>query len=119
MKRKATSLKVAVESMEMVVRRIVGRDLDAVVDTASTSFHGMRDGVKARMWIMCNLKCSPRMQYFVAEDGGRVVGYILWVERGGFREEAALELERIAVHPEFRGRGVAAELIKRSLEEVH
>jgi len=104
--------------MGLVVRRMVEGDLDSVVDIASKSFHGMRDRAKARMWIECNLRCSPRMQYFVAEDGGRILGYILWVERGGFREEAVLELEQIAVRPEFRGQGVATELIKRSLGEV-
>jgi hypothetical protein len=61
---------------------MVEGDLDSVVDIASMSFHGMRDRAKARMWIACNMSCSHRMQYFVAEDGGRILGYILWVEMG-------------------------------------
>ena len=103
----------------MKIRRMVEDDLEDVVEIASLSFHGMRDREKARKWIECNMRCYPRMQYFVAEDEeGRVLGYILWVEKGGFREKAVLELEQIAVKPGFRGRGIGTKLVLDSLEEM-
>lgn len=58
------------------------------------------------------------MQYFVAEHGGNVIGYILWVQKSGFRREAVLELEQIAVHPEFQGLGIGETLIRNSLIEM-
>jgi len=102
----------------MIVRRMTKKDIEDVVEIAALSFHGMRDREKGRKWIECNFNCYPRMQYFIAEEDGRVVGYILWVEKGGFREEAVLELEQIAVRPECRGRGIGTALIKESLEEM-
>jgi ribosomal protein S18 acetylase RimI-like enzyme len=47
-----------------------------------------------------------------------VIGYVLWTQKSGFRTEAVLELEQIAVSPEHQGRGVAEALIRRSLRAV-
>ncbi|MDG6913393.1 MAG: GNAT family N-acetyltransferase, partial [Nitrososphaerota archaeon] len=58
------------------------------------------------------------MEYWVIESDGQVNGYILWSEKGGFREQAVLELEQIAVQKQVRGQGMGRELILRSLEEV-
>jgi ribosomal protein S18 acetylase RimI-like enzyme len=74
--------------------------------------------MKPKKWIKCNFKVFPRMQYFVAQFKGKVLGYILWVEKGGFRKNAVLELEQIAVHPDYRGIGIGTKLIKESLKEL-
>jgi ribosomal protein S18 acetylase RimI-like enzyme len=54
----------------------------------------------------------------VAESDLSVVGYILWMERGGFRRESVWELEQIAVSPSHRSQGIGAQLIVRSLSEI-
>ncbi|HEY4523795.1 MAG TPA: GNAT family N-acetyltransferase [Candidatus Paceibacterota bacterium] len=69
-------------------------------------------------WLRCNFAAFPRMQYFVAEMSNNVIGYILWVQKSGFRQNVVLELEQIAILPFFQGRGFAAILISQSLMEV-
>jgi len=69
-------------------------------------------------WIAASANAGPRMNYFVAEQGGELLGYILWMEKGGFREEAVLELEQIGVHTDYRRNGVGAKLITESLTTV-
>jgi putative acetyltransferase len=56
----------------------------------------------------------------VAESGGRVVGHIFFspvsIESGAETSEA-IALAPMAVLPEFQGRGVGSELVRRGLEE--
>lgn len=85
---------------------------------ASQCFSGMRDIKKARLWINCNLQAFPRARYFAAKDGQKIIGYILWLEKGGFRKEAVLELEQIAVQSASQGQGVATQMIKDSLASI-
>jgi ribosomal protein S18 acetylase RimI-like enzyme len=58
------------------------------------------------------------MQYWVAVSAGEVVGYILWLEKGGFRTDAVLELEQVAVRATLRGKGIGEALIRASLDEL-
>ncbi|MBS7609595.1 GNAT family N-acetyltransferase [Candidatus Bathyarchaeota archaeon] len=104
---------------EIKIKLMDHSQVDEVAYIASISFAGMKDLSKARLWIACNLNAFPRCQYYVAEGkDGHIHGYILWIEKGGFREEAVWELEQIAVHPECRGRGIGSKLIKDSLKEI-
>ncbi|MCH7828837.1 GNAT family N-acetyltransferase [Patescibacteria group bacterium] len=73
----------------------------------------------AREWIEANWKAAPRTSYFVLiDEEGQVEGYILWLEKGGFRKEAVLELEQIAVIPSQRGRGGGRTLIQQTLPQL-
>ncbi|CCN70093.1 3-oxoacyl-(Acyl carrier protein) synthase (fragment) [Vibrio nigripulchritudo SFn118] len=49
-----------------------------------------------------------------------MVGYIIWVQKSGFRPEAVLELEleQLAVSPKSQGQGIGRMLIKKSLPLV-
>ncbi len=93
-------------------------DVADMVKVYLDCFKGMRDPKDVGKWITCNFKAYPRMQYFVADADGKVVGYILWVEKGGFRKEAVLELEQIGVLSDYRGKGIGSKLVVKSLEEL-
>ena len=69
-------------------------------------------------WIACNFAAFPRMQYFVAEINGKIVGFILWIHKAGFRPQAVLELEQIGVGPDHQGRGIGERLIRESWSVV-
>ncbi len=104
--------------MDLIIRRMRENDIDGMIKVYLDCFKGMKDPEIVEKWIKCNFNAYPRMQYFVAEMDRRVVGYILWVEKGGFREEAVLELEQIGVLSGYRGQGIGSKLIMESLGEM-
>lgn len=69
-------------------------------------------------WLKCSLEASPRHMIFVAEHEHQVIGYINWVQKKGFRRQALLELEQLAVLPYKQNQGIGTQLIKKSLELV-
>ena len=74
----------------------------------------------SKEWIESNSKAYPRVQYYVAENlEKQIVGYIQWVQKSGFRHEVVLELEQLAVLPEYHGKGIGTKLIKESLPQLN
>ena len=69
-------------------------------------------------WITCLYNSFPRSMCYVAEIEEAIAGYIIWTQKSGFRNEVVLELEQIAVHPEYRNKGIARNLIQVSLSLV-
>ncbi|WP_295892217.1 GNAT family N-acetyltransferase [uncultured Vibrio sp.] len=69
-------------------------------------------------WLTCNLNAFPRYLIYVAEDSEDILGYIIWVQKSGFRPEAVLELEQLAVTPKSQGKGIGRKLIVDSLPQV-
>lgn len=57
------------------------------------------------------------LRYLVAVEEGQVAGLISWVPHGLPKHQLA-ELDRIAVAPQFRGKGIAAELCRALLEDA-
>ena len=55
--------------------------------------------------------------YLVAVEGGQVVGLTSWMTHG-LPKHGLAELDRIAVSPAMRGRGVAAELFQALLADA-
>ncbi len=105
-------------TMKSDIRKLSKKDIKKVAAIASKNFSGLKDIKKAHLWIRCNFLSFPRMQYYVAELKKEVVGYILWSEKGGFRENAVFELEQIAVAEKFRNRGIGKALISKSLSGI-
>ena len=98
------------------VRAAREEDLASIASIASEAFSGLRPTAEGLRWVEACWRAAPRMQYWVATASGAVVAYILWLEKGGFRREAVLELEQVAVRSELRGQGVGEALIRASLE---
>jgi ribosomal protein S18 acetylase RimI-like enzyme len=69
-------------------------------------------------WLHCNFNAAPRCLSFVAIVNDQVVGYIMWMQKSGFRSEVVLELEQMAVKPECQGQGIGRKLIMESLPLV-
>lgn len=69
-------------------------------------------------WLECNFNAFPRFLSFVAETDDAIVGYITWSQKSGFRPDAVLELEQIAVLPEHHNKGIGKGLIQSSLPLV-
>lgn len=71
------------------------------------------------VWVSCNFAAFPRIMLFVARDEkDRVVGYIQWIQKSGFRRQAVMELEQIAVLASYQGKGIGTQLIQESLKQI-
>ncbi len=97
------------------VRFMAKADLDGAVLVHQATFVRQQN---SKDWLQCNLSASPRFLNFVAESEGEIVGYIIWVQKSGFRSEAVLELEQLAVLPSAQGKGLGKKLILDSLPQV-
>ena len=101
--------------MKTIIRNMVENDIPAVARVHSLAFARQRHSDK---WIECNFRAHPRIQYYVAIQDTEIVGYIEWIIKSGFRPEAVLELEQIAVLPSKQGKGIGRLLIDGSLPKV-
>lgn len=101
--------------MEVKIQPLKKENIKEVAQIANKCFRGYGSLKGAAKWFTCNFSAFPRAQYFVAKEKGKALGYILWLEKGGFRKEAVWELEQIAVSQDCQGRGVATKLILDSL----
>ncbi len=103
---------------ELRIRPAREEDLGTLAEIGAEAFSGMRPVAVAERWFRACWAAQPRMRYWVAERPGGVVGYILWMEKGGFRAEAVVELEQVAVRSAERDRGIGGELVRKSLDEL-
>ncbi len=101
--------------MKLKITPLKKSEIKEIAKIASENFSGLKDFKKAVKWITCNFRAFPRMQYFSAKSKNKILGYILWVEKGGFREKAVWELEQLAIKKELQKKGIGTELIKKSL----
>lgn len=99
----------------MEVRRLKEGDIQSVATVHREAFTRHHE---SEQWVRCNFDAYPRIQLFVAPAEGRIRGFVMWTQRSGFREKSVLELEQIAVHPDYQGRGIGTRLIEDSLPVV-
>ena len=99
----------------MKIRFMAKSDLEGAASVHKLAFIRQKNSLE---WIKCNFNAFPRFLNFVAEKNGEVAGYIIWVQKSGFRPEAVIELEQLAVLPNFQGQGIGRKLINESLPLV-
>lgn len=102
-------------------------DLNTAAEVHRLAFPRQNDSCQ---WLSSSLAAGPRIMPFVLMLRGQVEGYILWslkswgslksggAQKSGFRSETVLELEQIAIHPDYRHQGLGAQLIRQSLPLV-
>ncbi|GED17689.1 alanine acetyltransferase [Aneurinibacillus migulanus] len=91
-------------SDECIIRRMEMKDLDGIEEVERLSFQTpwSRDS------FINELKQNVFARYFVAEKGGRIVGYGgMWL----VLDEA--HITNVAVHPDYRGRYLGEKLMHR------
>lgn len=98
--------------VKMIIRFMDSADLKSAAQIHQLTFPRQRNSLE---WLQCNLNATPRFLNFVVVVNHHIVGYIIWVQKSGFRSEAVIELEQLAVHPHFQGQGIARKLINESL----
>ena len=58
------------------------------------------------------------MMFVARDEKDKIIGYIQWIQKSGFRSEAVVELEQIAVLKIQQTKGTGTLLIKKSLEFI-
>lgn len=97
------------------IRQMTVKDIDEVANIHRAAFARQH---RSKEWISANFAAFPRMQYYVATMSDVIYGFIHWTQKSGFRNEVVLELEQIAVAPEYQGKGLGGALIDESLPLV-
>ena len=90
-------------------------DLDKAALVHAEAFPRQRQSKK---WLFWSIRAVPRTLCYVVEQDNQIHGYIIWAQKSGFRPEAVVELEQIAVHPHQQNTGIGQYLIEQSLEMV-
>lgn len=102
--------------MPVIILRMHEDDINAVAKVHSEQFPRQKDSIK---WISCNFAAFPRILMFVARDEkDKVIGYIQWIQKSGFRQQSVIELEQIAVLKSQQHKGIGTLLIQKSLRYV-
>lgn len=99
----------------MIIRSMRNEDISNVAKVHGEAFPRQ---LLSEKWIACNFNAYPRTKYFVAEDKEKIVGFVQWIEKSGFRKEVVLELEQIAVLSSKQKQGVGSSLITQSLKMI-
>lgn len=101
----------------MDIRKAAIKDLDGIVQIALDCFpDDNKSEDKSRAWHKSGLlEDNKKMEYWVAEDQGQIIGYISWYLKGGF-DSGVCELEQVGVHYSQQGQGVGTQLIKESFK---
>lgn len=99
----------------LTVRRMASADLPQAAEVHRLAF--VRQA-RSEEWLRSNLNAEPKTFCYAAFYDPHCVGYIIWSQKAGFRPEAVLELEQIAVRPDHHGKGIGKALITRTLPLV-
>ncbi len=100
---------------DVIIRRMREQDIEQAAEVHAAAFPRQ---TFSKEWIQCGFGAFPKIQFFVAEHDAQIVGVIFWTEKSGFRKEAIVELEQIAVRPSLHGQGIGTALIQQSLPSV-
>lgn len=101
---------------DYLVRRMEERHIEDVVGISEAVFSRQLEPFK---WVDGNFRHDRRFQYFVADNGYAVLGFILWREDGGHRaEHPVLVLETLGVAPECQRNGIGKRLIMESYQRI-
>lgn len=100
----------------ITIRAMQLDDIDSVAHVHNEAF---KRQLSSKKWVSCNFSAYPRIMMHVAvADENKIVGYIQWIQKSGFRNDAVIELEQIAVLPDHQGNKIGTKLIETSLKSI-
>jgi ribosomal protein S18 acetylase RimI-like enzyme len=97
----------------MNIRIATDHDIDSISQIYLRCFPNERNHL---LWITSSFNSFPRGVYYVVEQQDIIAGYIIWCVKNGFRDATIIELEQVAVDPEYSGSGLGRRLIVDSFQ---
>ena len=98
----------------MKLRKASLKDAKGIANVLAQSYNidNMEEGIK-----VFESETKKFFNYIVAEENGKITGIVTWVAHG-LPKHQLCELDRIAVLPEFRGKGVAKKLFNALVSDA-
>lgn len=100
---------------DVIIREMQLADIEAVAEIHRMAFVRQKHSVA---WLKSNLSARPKTLCYAAFLQTACIGYIIWAQKSGFRDESVIELEQIAVSPALQGKSVGRRLIVETLQLV-
>lgn len=100
---------------DISLRAMEPADLEAAAEVHRQAFTRQQHSFR---WLESNLNAAPKTFCYVAYSEAACIGYIIWSQKAGFRPSAVLELEQVAVSPNFQGNGIGKVLITDTLPDI-
>lgn len=97
------------------VRRMRQADITTVAELHALVFPRQ---TFSQEWIECTFRSFPMSQMFVAERDGKILGFLIWTEKSGFRKDAYVELVQGGTDPTYQGKGICTSLVESSMRMV-
>lgn len=99
----------------MIIREAVESDKEGIGKLLSICYNieDENEGAKA----FCN-EMKRGHNFIIYEEGGKIIGLVSWLSCG-LPKHGLAELDRICVHPDFRGKGVSSRLFSEMLAAIN
>ena len=98
-----------------MIRPLQKNDVNTAATIHAEAFSRQKNSAQ---WLACALYAYPRSLCYVIEVNNKIVGYIIWAQKSGFRHDTVLELEQIAVLKNWQNKGLGQSLIEQSLLQI-
>ena len=97
----------------MKIRKAASKDAKGIANVLVNSYNvkDSKEGVE-----VFKNETAKQHHWIVAEDNGKIIGIATWIMHGLPKHQLA-ELDRIAVLPEFRGKGIAKTMFEALLKD--
>lgn len=98
----------------MKIRRATNKDAKGIANVLVQSYNikDLKEGIDT-----FKNEIKKFHHYIVAEEKGKVIGIVTWIMHG-LPKHQLCELDRIAVLPEYRGKGVAKKLFNALIKDA-
>lgn len=98
----------------MKIRKAASKDAKGVANVLVNSYNikDLNEGVS-----VFRNETKKSHHYIIAEENGRIIGIVTWLMHG-LPKHQLCELDRIAVLPECRGKGVSHELFNALIKDA-
>ena len=98
----------------MKIRKAISRDAKGIANVLVQSYNikYSKEGINT-----FKNEIKKQHHYIIAEESGKIIGIVTWLMHG-LPKHQLCELDRIAVLPEYRGKGVAHKLFQALIKDT-
>lgn len=98
--------------MNATVEKMAWKEVGEIAKIHESSFPRQR---RSQEFIAAHFHAYPLTHIYVLKTS-KVIGYIIWTHKSGFRKNVVLELVQVAINPQQRSQGHGKHIIEKSFE---